>query len=166
MIGPLFPEARSMAGRIEARLKELGIVLPTPPAPAANYVPYTIAGPLVFIAGQVPVVDGEVKRRGRLGAEVSVEDGRAVARICALNVLAQAKAACGGDLDRVKRCLKVMGFVACVEGFDRQPEVVNGASDLFVEVLGEAGRHARSAVGTNALPRNVPVEVEAIFEIA
>jgi enamine deaminase RidA (YjgF/YER057c/UK114 family) len=107
-----------------------------------------------------------VKRRGRLGAEVSVEDGRAIARICALNVLAQAKAACGGDLDRVKRCLKVVGFVACVDGFDRQPEVVNGASDLFVEALGEAGRHARSAVGTNALPRNVPVEVEAVFEIA
>ena len=155
-----------MAGRIEARLKELGIVLPTPPAPAANYVPYTIGGDLVFIAGQIPFVDGEVKHKGRLGAEIAVEQGRAIARICALNVLAQAKAACGGDLDRVKRCLKVVGFVSCVDGFDRQPEVVNGASDLFVEVLGEAGRHARSAVGTNALPRNVPVEVEAIFEIA
>ncbi len=155
-----------MAGRIEARLKELGIVLPTPPAPAANYVPYTIGGDLVFIAGQIPFVDGEVKHKGRLGAEISVEQGRAIARICALNVLAQAKAACGGDLDRVKRCLKVVGFVSCVDGFDRQPEVMNGASDLFVEVLGEAGRHARSAVGTNALPRNVPVEVEAIFEIA
>ena len=155
-----------MAGRIEARLKELGIALPTPPAPAANYVPYTIGGNLVFVAGQIPIVEGEVKHRGRLGAEISVEEGRGVARICALNVLAQAKAACGGDLDRVKRCLKVVGFVACVDGFDRQPEVVNGASDLFVEVLGEAGRHARSAVGTNALPRNVPVEVEAIFEIA
>ena len=155
-----------MAGRIEARLKELGIALPTPPAPAANYVPYTIGGNLVFVAGQIPILNGEVKHRGRLGAEISVEQGREIARLCALNVLAQAKAACGGDLDRVKRCLKVVGFVACVEGFDRQPEVVNGASDLFVEVLGEAGRHARSAVGTNALPRNVPVEVEAIFEIA
>ena len=155
-----------MAGRIEARLKELGIVLPTPPAPAANYVPYTVGGNLVFIAGQIPFVDGEIKHRGRLGAEVSVEDGRTIARICALNVLAQAKAACGGDLDKVKRCLKVVGFVSCVDGFDRQPEVMNGASDLFVEVLGEAGRHARSAVGTNALPRNVPVEVEAVFEIA
>jgi enamine deaminase RidA (YjgF/YER057c/UK114 family) len=155
-----------MAGRIEARLKELGIVLPTPPAPAANYVPYAIGGNLVFIAGQIPFVDGEVRHKGRLGAEISVEQGRETARICALNVLAQAKAACGGDLDRVKRCLKVVGFVACVDGFDRQPEVMNGASDLLVEVLGEAGRHARSAVGTNALPRNVPVEVEAIFEIA
>lgn len=155
-----------MAGRIEARLKELGIVLPAPPAPAANYVPYAIGGNLVFIAGQIPFVDGEVRHKGRLGAEVSVEQGREIARICALNVLAQAKAACGGDLDRVKRCLKVVGFVACVDGFDRQPEVMNGASDLLVEVLGEAGRHARSAVGTNALPRNVPVEVEAIFEIA
>jgi enamine deaminase RidA (YjgF/YER057c/UK114 family) len=155
-----------MAGRIEARLKELGIVLPTPPAPAANYVPYAIGGNLAFIAGQIPFVDGEVRHKGRLGAEFSVEQGREIARICALNVLAQAKAACGGDLDRVKRCLKVVGFVACVDGFDRQPEVMNGASDLLVEVLGEAGRHARSAVGTNALPRNVPVEVEAIFEIA
>lgn len=154
-----------MAGRIEARLKELGVALPTPPAPAANYVPYTIGGNLVFVAGQVPFENGELRHKGRLGAEISVEQGKAIARICALNVLAQAKAACGGDLDRVKRCLKVVGFVACVDGFDRQPEVVNGASDLFVEVLGEAGRHARSAVGTNALPRNAPVEVEAIFEI-
>lgn len=155
-----------MAGRIEARLKELGVALPTPPAPAANYVPFTVAGNLVFVAGQIPFVNGEIRHKGRLGAEVSVEVGREAARICALNVLAQAKAACGGDLDRVKRCLKVVGFVACAEGFDRQPEVMNGASDLFVEVLGEAGRHARSAVGSSALPRGVPVEVEAIFEIA
>lgn len=155
-----------MAGRIEARLKELGVALPTPPAPAANYVPYTTAGNLVFVAGQIPFVNGEIRHKGRLGGEISIEQGREAARICALNVLAQAKAACGGDLDRVKRCLKVTGFVACVDGFDRQPEVVNGASDLFVEVLGEAGRHARSAVGANALPRNVAVEVEAIFEIA
>jgi enamine deaminase RidA (YjgF/YER057c/UK114 family) len=155
-----------MAGRIEARLKELGLVVPNPPAPAANYVPYTIAGGLVFVAGQIPFVDGAVAYRGRVGAELTVEQGREAARICALNVLAQARAACGGDLDRVKRCLKVVGFVACGDGFDRQPEVINGASDLFVEVLGEAGRHARSAVGASALPRGVPVEVEAIFEIA
>lgn len=155
-----------MSGRIEARLRELGVALPTPPAPAANYVPYTVSGNLVFVAGQVPFVDGEIRHKGRLGAEISVEEGKQIARICALNVLAQAKAACGGDLDRVRRCLKVVGFVACVDGFDRQPEVINGASDLFVEVLGDVGRHARSAVGTNALPRNAPVEVEAIFEIA
>ena len=155
-----------MAGRIEARLKELGVALPTPPAPAANYVPFTVAGNLVFVAGQIPFVDGEIRHKGRLGAEMSVEEGRQAARVCALNVLAQAKAACGGDLDRIRRCLKVVGFVACVDGFDRQPEVMNGASDLFVEVLGEAGRHARSAVGANALPRDVAVEVEAIFEIA
>lgn len=155
-----------MSGRIEARLRELGVALPTPPAPAANYVPYRVSGNLVFVAGQVPFVDGEIRHKGRLGAEISVEEGKQIARICALNVLAQAKAACGGDLDRVRRCLKVVGFVACVDGFDRQPEVINGASDLFVEVLGDVGRHARSAVGTNALPRNAPVEVEAIFEIA
>jgi len=155
-----------MAGRIEARLKELGVALPTPPAPAANYVPFTVAGNLVFVAGQIPFVNGEIRHKGRLGAELTVEEGRQAARVCALNVLAQAKAACGGDLDRIRRCLKVVGFVACVDGFDRQPEVMNGASDLFVEVLGEAGRHARSAVGANALPRDVAVEVEAIFEIA
>jgi len=155
-----------MAGRIEARLKELGIEIPPAPAPAANYVPWTIAGDLVFVAGQVPFVNGELKHRGKLGRDLTVEQGREVARICALNVIAQVKAACGGDLDRVKRCVKVLGFVASADDFERMPEVVNGASDLFVEVFGDAGRHARSAVGTNALPRGVPVEIEAIFEIA
>ena len=155
-----------MAGKIDARLTQLGIVLPTPPAPAANYVPFVRSGNLLFIAGQVPFVDGEIRHRGKAGAEFTVDEAKAVARICGLNLLAQAKAGCGGDLDRVVRCVKVLGFVACVPDFTQQPEVMNGCSDLLVEVLGEAGRHARSAVGTNALPRNVPVEVEAIFEIA
>ena len=154
-----------MAGKIDARLQELGIVLPPAPAPAANYVPFTVSRGTVYIAGQVPFVDGALRHRGRVGETYTVEEGRQIARICGLNILAQLKAACAGDLDRVVRCLKVGGFVACPEGFGEQPEVVNGASDLMVEVLGDAGRHARFAVGTNALPRNVPVEVDAIFEI-
>jgi enamine deaminase RidA (YjgF/YER057c/UK114 family) len=154
-----------MAGKIDARLKQLGITLPAAPAPAANYVPFTISRGTVYVAGQVPFVDGAIRHRGRVGETYTVAEGRGIARLCGLNILAQLKAACEGDLDRVVRCLKVGGFVACPEGFAEQPEVVNGASDLMVEVLGEAGRHARFAVGTNALPRNVPVEVEAIFEI-
>ncbi|MBM3491346.1 MAG: RidA family protein [Alphaproteobacteria bacterium] len=155
-----------MAGKIEARLQQLGIELPNPPAPAANYVPYVRSGKLLFIAGQVPFVDGQIRHRGKAGVEFSVEEAKAVARICGLNLLAQVKAGCDGDLDKVVRCVKVLGFVACVPEFTQQPEVMNGCSDLMVEVFGEAGRHARSAVGTNALPRNVPVEAEAIFEVA
>ena len=154
-----------MAGKIEARLAELGIALPEAPAPAANYVPYTIGRGTVYIAGQVPFVDGGLRHHGRVGETYTVEEGYAIARICGLNILAQVQAACEGDLDRVVRCLKLGGFVACAEGFGEQPEVVNGASDLMVEVFGDAGRHARFAVGTNALPRNVPVEVDAFFEI-
>ncbi len=133
--------------------------------PAANYVPYTIGANTVYISGQVPFVDGRLEHKGRVGETYTVAEAQEVARICALNLLAQLKAACGGDLDRVVRCLKLGGFIACVDGFGEQPEVMNGASDLMVEVFGEAGRHARFAVGTNALPRNVPVEVDGIFEI-
>ncbi len=154
-----------MAGRIDARLGELGIELPAAPMPAANYVPYTVGANTVYISGQVPFVDGRLEHSGRVGESYTVAEAQAVARICALNILAQLRAACGGDLDRVVRCLKLGGFIACVDGFGEQPEVMNGASDLMVEVFGEAGRHARFAVGTNALPRNVPVEVDAIFEI-
>jgi enamine deaminase RidA (YjgF/YER057c/UK114 family) len=154
-----------MAGKIDARLAELGITLPAAPAPAANYVPYTVSRGTVYIAGQVPFLDGKLRHKGRVGETYSVAEAKAIARICGLNIIAQVRAACDGDLDRVVRCLKVGGFVACAEGFGNQPEVINGASDLMVEVFGEAGRHARFAVGTNALPRNVPVEVDAIFEI-
>lgn len=154
-----------MAGKIEARLAELGIDLPAAPAPVANYVPYTTGRNTVYIAGQVPFVDGEIRHKGRVGEAFTVAEAKEIARICGLNIVAQLKAACGGNLDRVVRCLKLGGFVACADGFGEQPEVVNGASDLMVEVFGDAGRHARSAVGTNALPRNVPVEIDAIFEI-
>ena len=129
-------------------------------------MPYTISGRLILVAGQLPFADGQVAVTGRLGAEVSLAQGQEAARLCALNLLAQAKAACGGDLDRLGRCLKLGGFVACTPEFTDHPEVVNGASDLIVQAMGEAGRHARFAVGCTSLPRNAAVEVEAIFELA
>lgn len=153
-----------MAGKIEARLAELGITLPDAPAPAANYVPWTTTGNLVFISGQVSGA-GDEKHVGRLGADLDVAAGQRAARICALAVLAQVKAACGGDLDRVKRCVKLGGFVNCTPEFDQMPAVMNGASDLMVEVLGDAGRHSRFAVGAPNLPFGFAVEVDAVFEI-
>ena len=154
-----------MSGRIEATLKRLGIELPEPSAPIANYVPYTVSGNLVFVSGQICVWNGERRHVGKLGAAISVEEGREAARLCALNILAQLKAACGGDLDRMRRCLRLGGFVNCTPEFADMPQVVNGASDLMVEVFGDAGRHARAAVGTSSLPGGVAVEVEATFEI-
>lgn len=154
-----------MAGKIDARLKELGIELPTPPAPVASYVPYVRTGNLVFTSGQVTLGAGGLEYIGRVGAEIDLEQALAAARLCGLNVIAQVKAALGGDLDRVKRCVKVVGFVNAVPEFANHPEIVNGASNLFQEVFGEAGRHARSAVGAGSLPRNVAVEIEAIFEV-
>ena len=155
-----------MAGKIDARLKQLGIELPQAAAPAANYVPFVQSGKLLFVAGQITMLNGELKYLGKVGKDLSVEEGQKAARLCALNLIAQAKAACGGDLDRVVRCVKLGGFVNCVDGFEQQPQVVNGASDLMVEVFGDKGKHARFAVGTNALPRGVAVEVDAIFELA
>ncbi len=154
-----------MAGKIDERLGELGIELPPAHAPAGNYVPFVRTGDLLFISGQIPIVDGKPAFIGTLGDGLSVEDGAAAARTCALSILAQAKAALDGNLDRVVRCVKVSGFVASTADFTDQPKVVNGASDLLVEVLGEAGRHARAAVGMAALPLGVAVEVEAVFEV-
>ena len=151
---------------IEDRLKELDITLPTPPAPVASYVPYVVIGNLVYISGQVTVAADGLKYVGTVGQELSLDDGKAAARLCAVNVIAQAKAACGGDLERVKRVVKVTVFVNAVPGYAQHPEVANGASDLFVAVFGEAGRHARAAVGAGSLPRNVATEVEALIEIA
>lgn len=151
---------------VEGRLKELNIVLPTPPAPVASYVPYVVSGKHVYISGQVTFAADGLKYVGTVGKDISLEDGKAAARLCAVNVIAQAKSACGGDLERVKRLVKVTVFVNAIAGFSQHPEVANGASDLFVEVFGDAGRHARSAVGAVSLPRNVATEVEAIFEIA
>ena len=150
---------------IEARLKELGITLNTPPKPVASYVPYTISGNQVFVSGQVPIADGALKYVGKLGADFSVEMGQAAAQLCAINILSVLRVACEGDLDKVVRCLKVNVFVNATSDYDQQPEVANGASDLFVAVFGEAGRHARAAVGMGSLPRGVAVEVDATFEI-
>ena len=155
-----------MAGKIEARLAELGIELPQAAAPAANYVPYVVTGNQVFVAGQITFWKGEVKYIGKVGKDFSTAEAQQAARLCALNIIAQVKAACGGDLDRVRRCVKLGVFVNCVDGFSEQPQVANGASDLMVELFGDAGRHARFAVGTNALPRNVATEADAVFEIA
>ncbi len=155
-----------MAGAIEARLKELGISLPAAPAPAANYVPWVRSGALVFVSGQISTLSGKPGPLGRIGGDLSLEQGVAAARSCALALLAQVKNACGGDLDRVVRCVKLGGFVASADDFTEQPKVVNGASDLIVAVLGEAGRHARFAVGVNTLPLGVAVEVEGTFEVA
>lgn len=154
-----------MASNIDARLAELGITLPVPAVAVANYVPFVITGNLVFVSGQLPMEGGKPVVFGHLGAEVSVEDGVHAARLCGLNLLAQAKAACGGDLDRIRRVVRLTAFVASTPDFTDQPKVVNGASDLMVEVLGDAGRHARVAVGAPSLPLNVAVEIEAVFEI-
>jgi len=155
-----------MPGLIDQRLRELGIDLPSPPAPVASYVPYVTAGNLVFISGQVTLASDGLKYLGVVGKDLSLEDGRAAARLCGINVLAQLKTAVGGNLDRVHRCVKLGVFVNAAPEFTQHPEVANGASDLIQEVFGDAGRHARAAVGAGSLPRNVAVEVEAIFEIA
>jgi len=154
-----------MAGKIDARLKELGIELPQAASPAANYVPYAVSGNLVFVAGQVPFWNGELKYIGRLGHDTDIETGQAAARTCALNIIAQVRAACGGDLDRVKRIVKIGVFINSTQDFDKQPVVANGASDLLVEIFGDAGRHARFAVGSNVLPMGVAVEIDAVVEI-
>jgi enamine deaminase RidA (YjgF/YER057c/UK114 family) len=155
-----------MVGKIDKRLSELGIELPKAAIPVANYVPVTFARGLAFVAGQVTVWNGEFRYIGKLGKEYQIADGQAAARLCGLNILAQMKAALGGDLDRVQRCLKLTVFVNSIDDFTDQPKVANGVSDLMTEVFGDAGRHARSAVAANVLPLNVAVEVEAIFEVA
>ena len=152
-------------GLIDERLAELGIVLPTPAKPVANYVPWVMTGNLVFISGQGALKDGKIEYTGKVGDTLSMEDAVASARLTAINVIAQLRDSCGGDLDRVKRIVKLLGFVNCTPTFGDHPKVINGASDLMVEVFGDKGRHARSAVGTPALPFNLSVEIEAIVEI-
>ena len=154
-----------MAGRIEERLRELSIELPQPSMPGANYVPFVRTGALVFITGQLSQWIGERRFIGKLGREFTTQEGQQAARLCALNLIAQVKVAVDGDLDRVLRCVRVAGFINSVPEFIAQSQVLNGASDIFVEVFGEAGRHARTAVGVSALPYDVAVEVEAIVEV-
>lgn len=154
-----------MSDTPQSRLAALGITLPDAPAPAANYIPFVQTGNLLFISGQVPMVGGAIELTGKVGDNVSIEQAQAQARICAINILAQANAATKGDLSQIKRIVKLGGFVACTDDFTNQPEVINGASDLIAEVFGEAGQHARFAVGTNALPRGVVVEIDAVIEL-
>jgi len=146
------------------RLAELGLTLPPVTAPVAAYVPAVRTGPHVYVSGQLPMVGGKLPATGKVGGDVSAADAAGLARICALNALAAAAEAAGG-LDRISRIVKVTGFVASAPGFNRQPQVVNGASELLIEVFGEAGRHARSAVGVAELPLDAPVEVELIAEV-
>jgi enamine deaminase RidA (YjgF/YER057c/UK114 family) len=152
-------------GQIDKRLAELGITLPEAAKPVANYVPWVRTGNLVFISGQGPVEAGKVIYPGCLGAGVTLEEGVKSARLCAINVLAQLKDAVGGDLDRVKRVVKLLGFVNATADFKDHPKVINGASDLMVEVFGDKGRHARSAVASPSLPMGISTEVEAIVEV-
>ncbi len=154
-----------MAGDIDVHLAELGIELPEAPAPAANYVPFVVTGNLVFVAGQVTAWNGEIRFRGRLGDDMDVDEGYRAARLCGLNLIAQAKEAAGDDLDRVKRVVKLGGFVNSTADFTDQSKVVNGASDLMIEVFGDAGKHARFAVGAVSLPLGVAVEVDGVFEL-
>lgn len=152
-------------GRVEDRLKALGLELPQPSAPGANYVPYVRSGSLVFLTGQLSQWNGERRFVGKLGREFGVVEGQQAARLCALNLLAHLKVALDGDLDRVVRTVRLAGYVNSTPEFVAQSQVMNGASDLFVELLGEAGRHTRMAVGVSALPYDVAVEVEGVFEV-
>ncbi|CAH0310140.1 RidA family protein [Roseomonas sp. CECT 9278] len=155
-----------MAGRIEQRLTELGIALPTPAAPIANYVGFNVSGKLVVVSGQIPLRDGAVAFTGKVGVDVTPEQGQEAARICFINLLAQLKAAAGGDLDRVARVLRLGGFIAAPASFTQHAVVMNGASDLAVAVFGDAGRHARTTIGVPSLPADAAVEVEGMFELA
>jgi enamine deaminase RidA (YjgF/YER057c/UK114 family) len=152
-------------GLIDKRLAELGIVLPTPAQPVATYVPWVRTGNLVYISGQGAMKDGKLQYTGRVGDTLSIEDAIASARLTGINIISHLRDACGGDLDRVKRIVKLLGLVNCTPAFGEHPKVINGASDLMVEVFGDKGRHARSAVGAPSLPFGLSVEVEAIAEI-
>ena len=149
---------------IKNKLESLNIILPPAPKPAANYVPTVKSGNLIFVSGQIPVVDGNMIV-GKVGYNIEIEEAVAAARACGLAIIAQLNDATNSDLDKISRIVKLGGFVNCTDTFTQQPEIINGASNLMVEVFGEAGKHSRFAVGTNSLPRGVVVEVEAIAEI-
>lgn len=151
--------------KIEEKLKSLNIVIPSPLAPVANYVGFVKSGNQVFVSGQLPIENGELKYVGKVGSKISVEEAQKAARICAINIIAQIKLACEGNLERVVRCIKLGVFVNGDADFIDHPVVANGASDLIADVFGDAGKHARAAVGSGSLPRGVSVEIDAIFEI-
>ena len=157
--------SKSLSSRIEARLAELGLSVPIAPTPAANYIPWVRTGNLVYIAGQVPMKDGKFRWVGKVGRDWTLEQGQEAAREVALNVMSQLKTALDGDLDRVVRAVKLNGFVNCTDDFIMQPAVINGASELMIAVFGDAGRHARSAVGVAQLPFGVAVEIDGVFEV-
>jgi len=150
---------------IESRLAELGIALPQPPKPIANYVPYVLAGGLLTVSGQIPIKDGQLMYPGKLGDEVDIEQGQMAARLALVNLLAQVKIACDGDLGRVVRVVRLGGFIAATSNFSGHAQVMNGASDLIVDIFGEPGKHARSTVGVSSLPVNAAVEIEGLFQI-
>lgn len=150
---------------IETRLADMGITIPEPPAPVASYVGHVIHNGMVIVSGQLPLADGALTQTGLLGKDVTTEQGAAAAKVCAINILAQVKVACGGDLERIVQCLRLGGFVASLPDYTDHPKVINGASDFMGEVLGDKGVHARAAVGVAALPLNASVEVEATFAI-
>lgn len=150
---------------IKEKLSSLGIELKEPAAPVANYVGYVKSGNVVFISGQLPLQNGELKYVGKVGVDIGVEDAKKAARLCAINILSQLKLACDGDLDKVTKCIKLGIFVNAEPNFKDHPVVANGASDIMVEVFGDLGKHARAAVGSGSLPKGVSVEVDAIFEI-
>ena len=155
-----------MSGKVEKKLDELGIALPTPMAPIANYVPFVRSGDLVIVSGQVPAVDGKIAITGKVGDGLTIEAGQHAARLCFINVLVHIKAACGGDLDRVQQVVRLGGFIAAPASFTGHAQVMNGASDLAVAVFGEAGRHARTTIGVPSLPGDSAVEVDGMFRIA
>jgi len=150
---------------IEQKLQALNIELPPSAAPVANYVPFVISGNIVVISGQLPFKDGKLQYLGKVGADVTIEQAQQAAKLCGIGVLSHLKAACNGNLNRVKRCVRLGVFVSSATGFTDQPKVANGVSDLMVEVFGDAGKHARAAVGVSELPFGVAVEVDAMFEI-
>lgn len=149
---------------MEKKIKALGLEVPEVPQPVASYIPAVHSGNFVFTSGQLPVIKGELKRRGKVGSDLSIEEGYECARVAALNCLAAVKSAVG-TLDRMKRIVRVVGFVNSAPGFEDQPKVINGASDLLVEILGDQGKHARLALGTSELPLGSPVEVEMVVEV-
>ena len=155
-----------MARTVEQRLTDMGISLPEPAAPAANYVPFVTTGKMIFVSGQITILNGELQYKGKVGDTLSTEDGYKAARICAINLIAQVKRACFGNLELVTQVVKLGGFVNCTSEFTDQPKVINGASDLIADAFGENGKHARFAVGAASLPMDVAVEVDGIFERA
>ncbi len=150
---------------IDKKLEELNIQLPEAAAPVANYVGYQVIDNMVYISGQIPLIDGKLHFPGSVPEDVTIEDAHQAARLCGINILAQLKAACNGDLEKVERCVKLGGFVQSQRGFTDHPKVINGASNLMVEVFGEAGKHTRFAVGAPSLPLNTSVEIDAIFQL-